>query len=247
MKASSILALVFTMASTSAFVSVERHARVVQNIKKTSCLSMNNIKNHDREPTKSENLFVNIALASLFSLSLLSAGPAFADGQTEKFKLPPIDFKDKSRCILNSSTIGQANAARDKLYDLRQCNLSGESAAGFDLSGVIMTKTDVSKVNFREAQFSKGYLHDSNFDEADFSNAIIDRASFAGSSLRGAIFKNTVLTGTSFTNADVENADFTEAALGNFDLKNLCKNPTLKGENPTTGVDTRFSVGCGPS
>jgi hypothetical protein len=50
----------------------------------------------------------------------------------------------------------------------------------------------------------------------------------------------------SFTNADVENADFTEAALGNFDLKNLCKNPTLKGENPVTGADTRFSVGCGP-
>ena len=45
--------------------------------------------------------------------------------------------------------------------------------------------------------------------------------------------------------ADVENADFTEAALGSFDLKNLCKNPTLKGENPVTGNDTRFSVGCG--
>jgi len=50
----------------------------------------------------------------------------------------------------------------------------------------------------------------------------------------------------SFAGADVENADFTEAALGNFDLKNLCKNPTLKGENPITGADTRFSVGCGP-
>jgi uncharacterized protein YjbI with pentapeptide repeats len=55
--------------------------------------------------------------------------------------------------------MGQANAARDKLYDLRQCSLSGANAAGFDLSGVIMSKTDVSKANFREAQFSKGYLH----------------------------------------------------------------------------------------
>ena len=49
----------------------------------------------------------------------------------------------------------------------------------------------------------------------------------------------------SFENADVENADFTEAALGMFDIKNLCKNPTLKGENPVTGNDTKFSVGCG--
>jgi uncharacterized protein YjbI with pentapeptide repeats len=87
---------------------------------------------------------------------------------------------------------------------------------------------------------------DSKFDEADFTNAIVDRANFKGSSLRGTIFKNTVLTGTSFDGADVENADFTEAALGNFDLKNLCRNPTLKGENPITGADTRFSVGCVP-
>jgi hypothetical protein len=69
-----------------------------------------------------------------------------------------IDLADKNRCTLSSSNIGQANAARDKLYDLRECSLSGASAPGFDLSGVIMTKTDVSKVNFREAYFSKGYL-----------------------------------------------------------------------------------------
>ena len=84
----------------------------------------------------------------------------------------------------------------------------------------------------------------SNFDGADFSNAIVDRANFQGSSLRGAIFNNAVLTGTSFDDADLENSDFTEAAIGIYDLRNLCKNPTLKGENPVTGADTRLSVGC---
>lgn len=88
---------------------------------------------------------------------------------------------------------------------------------------------------------------DSNFEGADFTNAIVDRATFKGSSLRNAIFKNTVLTGTNFDDADLEGADFTEAALGSFDLKSLCKNPTLKGVNPVTGADTRFSVGCGGS
>ena len=104
---------------------------------------------------------MNAAMVSMVSLSLFSAGPlpAFADGQTEKFKLPPVDMSDKNRCKLSSSTIGQANAARDKLYDLRLCNLSGQEAVGYDLSGVIMTKTDVSKVNFQDAFFSKGYLH----------------------------------------------------------------------------------------
>lgn len=195
--------------------------------------------------SKKESL-AKLAFSTLVSFSLLTT-PAFADGQTEKFKLPPIDFSDKTRCSLNSSTIGQANAARDKLYDLRQCKLSGASAPGFDLSGVIMTDTDVSKSDFKEAYFSKGYLHDSTFDGADFTNAIVDRASFKGSSLRGTIFTNAVLTGTTFDNADLENADFTDAYIGNFDIKNICKNPTLKGENPTTGADTRMSVGCGPS
>ena len=85
---------------------------------------------------------------------------------------------------------------------------------------------------------------DSNFEGSDFTNAIVDRASFQGSSLKGAIFTNAVLTGTSFEGANVENADFSDSYIGDFDSRNLCKNPTLKGENPTTGVDTRFSAGC---
>jgi uncharacterized protein YjbI with pentapeptide repeats len=169
---------------------------------------------------------------------------AISKGQTSKFKLPPIDYGDKNRCTLNSSSMGQANAARDKLYDLRQCKLPGVNAAGYDLSGVLMTGTDVSGANFAEAYFSKGYLHDSTFDGADFTNAIVDRASFKGSSLKGTIFTNAVLTGTSFEDANVENADFSEAYIGDFDIRNLCKNPTLKGENPKTGMDTRLSVGC---
>jgi len=35
-----------------------------------------------------------------------------------------------------------------------------------------------------------------------------------------------------FTTAD---SDFTDAYMGDFDNKNLCKNPTLTGENPITG------------
>jgi uncharacterized protein YjbI with pentapeptide repeats len=54
--------------------------------------------------------------------------------------------------------MGQANASRDKLYDLRKCDLSNQDASGFDLSGVIMKDTDVSKTKFVESQFSKAYL-----------------------------------------------------------------------------------------
>ena len=150
------------------------------------------------------NHIANAASLSILAATLLlSPFSASADGQTKEFKLPPIDYSDKSRCTLSSSSMGQANAARDKLYDLRECNLSGVKGNEYDLSGVIMSKTDVSKANFKEAQFSKGYLRDSNFDGADFTNAIVDRATFKGSSLKGTVFQNAVLTATSFEGADV--------------------------------------------
>lgn len=53
-------------------------------------------------------------------------------------------------CELKSSTIGQANAARNKLYDLRQCDLKGQSGAGKDMSGAIFSEADFSGVNFKE-------------------------------------------------------------------------------------------------
>ena len=80
---------------------------------------------------------------------------------------------------------------------------------------------------------------------ADFTNGVVDRVTFDGSDLKGAIFKNAVLSGTTFAEANLEDTDFTDAYLGPFDLKNLCANPTLKGTNPTTKEDTRFSAGCG--
>jgi hypothetical protein len=77
------------------------------------------------------------AIATLGVGLTIMTSPAFADGATKEFKFPPVDLSDKSRCVLKGgSAMGQANAARDKLYDLRQCKLSGANAAGYDLSGV---------------------------------------------------------------------------------------------------------------
>jgi uncharacterized protein YjbI with pentapeptide repeats len=147
-------ALIATFAAASAFVSTSP----TQQSRSDSVLfgGIQSEENGRRSPVES---FAKVVLASFVSISLLSHPlPAMADGQTEKFRLPPIDKSDKNRCSLNSSSMGQANAARDKLYDLRECSLSGASALGYDLSGVIMTKTDASKVDFKEAYFSKGYL-----------------------------------------------------------------------------------------
>jgi len=188
------------------------------------------------------------ALSSLLLLPTIGmAPPALADGDTKAFKFPPIDRTKKDRCLFSSSAMGQANAARDSLYDLRECQMTSVSAEGFDISGALMANGDFSKANFKEAQLSKVYAPGAKFDEADFTNGIIDRAFFKGSSFRGTLFNNAVLSGSSFDEADLTNSDFTDAYIGQFDLRKLCKNPTLQGENAKTGAPTRESAGCGGS
>ena len=207
---------------------------------------------------------IGVLAAALFTLAppptslpamLPSAHAALSEGEKEVrteggvvYRFPPVDLTNlKSRCVFSSSAMGQANAARDSLYDLRQCPMSGKNAAGFDISGAIMADGDFSNTNFKEAQLSKAFASGAKFDDCDFSAAVIDRAYFKDASFRGAIFNNAVLSASTFEDADLENTDFTDAYIGQFDAKKICKNPTLKGENPKTGAPTKESLGCGPS
>ena len=196
-------------------------------------------------PVTPAKLLRKAGAAGLAAAAITAAPLAcLADGQTDKFKLPPINFKDTTRCVFKSSAMGQANGARDTLADFRQCSMGGKSADGYDLAGAIMSEADFTSASFRETVMSKAYARDSKFTNADFSNGVVDRVSFDGSDLRGAIFANAVLTGTSFANANLEGADFSEAFIGDFELRNICKNPTLSGENAKTGAPTRASAGC---
>jgi hypothetical protein len=78
--------------------------------------------------------FKAIFAAAMFS-GLTAFGAADAMAADRQYKLPPIDRRDPDRCVLSSSSMGQANAARDKLYDLRECDLHGKDGSGKDLSG----------------------------------------------------------------------------------------------------------------
>jgi uncharacterized protein YjbI with pentapeptide repeats len=168
----------FKLSLTAFIILASTGVQAFAPISKTSVAETTRLYANKEVEGKSIATFLGTAALS-FTL-LFGAGPALADGQTKNFKLPPIDFNDQTRCEFTSSKMGQANAQRDKLYDLRQCKLTGKDASGFDLSGVIMKGTDVSNTKFVESQFSKAYLHDSNFDGADFTNGIVDRASFEG-------------------------------------------------------------------
>ena len=56
---------------------------------------------------------------------------------------------------------------------------------------------------------------------------------------------NTVLSGSTFEEANLKDTDWSDSYLGDFDQRKICKNPTLGGENPTTGNPSRESAGCG--
>mmetsp|Transcript_16996 Transcript_16996/g.43836 ORF Transcript_16996/g.43836 Transcript_16996/m.43836 type:complete len:252 (+) Transcript_16996:113-868(+) len=174
-----------------------------------------------------------------------AAGPAGAVlDERIRVAYPPIDRKDKSRCKYIGSAMGQANAARDKLLDLRECQMPGQSAADKDIAGALMIDGNYEKGDYTNTIMSKIIAKNANFKDANFRNAVIDRANFEGADLRGAIFKNTLLTGSTFDGANLEGADFTDSYIDMFGIKPLCKNPTMKGTNPTTGEDTYDSAGC---
>lgn len=168
-----------------------------------------------------------------------------AEALTRRTSLPDIQNKnDPKRCVFKSSAMGQANAQRDKALDLRECKMAGTSAVKMDIAGVYMNDGDFSNVNFEETVMSKAIAQNANFEGANFRNAVVDRVAFDGANMKGAIFRNTILSGTNLENVNVENADFTDAFVDQIFFKPLCKNPTLKGKNPVTGVDTIESSGC---
>jgi len=94
--------------------------------KKTGILRSKGIKALITSKSSNFNSIKSIVLGTIigFSTSYIFPFPSFALEQ--QYKLPPIDRSDKFRCELKSSSMGQANAARDKLYDLRECDLKGQ-------------------------------------------------------------------------------------------------------------------------
>lgn len=110
------------------------------------------------------NLLCGAAVASMLSTAPVIAAP----------KLPPIDYTVRDRCKPVSSNVGQANAARDSLLDLRECRLPKLDFHG-DLSGALLADSDMSDSDLEGVQLSKAFAQGMKLSRSNLTNAVLDR------------------------------------------------------------------------
>ena len=97
------------------------------------------------------------------------------------FQLPPIDKNEKNRCEFKNSAMGQSNAAKDKLYDLRECDMSGqvETLRDLSVSVCLCLSFSLSYVPTYALTHSPSLSHTQDAKGYDIAGAIMLEGNFA--------------------------------------------------------------------
>jgi hypothetical protein len=131
---------------------------------------------------------------------------------------------------------------------LNKAKQRGKKLTFFFSLSLQQQKTQNSKCKFTGANLQGAYLMKGAFPYTDFSNAnlsdtLADRAVLVESNFDGAVLARAVLTRSDLTGSSIKGADFTNALVDRAQQIALCR--VADGTNPTTGADTRQSLGCG--
>ena len=137
--------------------------------------------------------------------------------------------------------------AQDSAVNYTYSEIMRQDFSHKDLAGGVFAAADARGASFEGSDVSNSILTkavfiDTNLKDANFTRSLMDRVSFENSDLTNAIFQDAVATSTNFEGATITGADFSNAILDRYQTLQMCKRAS--GTNPTTGIETRYSLGC---
>lgn len=116
-----------------------------------------------------------------------------------------------------------------------------------DLRGVTFNLANLLKANLSGSDLEGASLFGAKLQEADLSNtnlrdATLDSAILEGTDLTNSVLEDAFAFNTRFKDVNIKGADFTNVLMRNDVLDSLCL--IAEGTNPTTGRNTKESLGC---
>lgn len=140
---------------------------------------------------------------------------------------------------------GIGSAAQFGSADLMKSVHQNENFRRANFTSANMRESDFSGSIFTGAYMEKAVAYKANFTGADLSDTLMDRMVLNEANLTNAVLARTILTRSDLGGAIIEGADFSDAVIDLSQKQALCK--YASGTNPTSGVETRISLGCGNS